>query len=108
MKPIYVIAIVIFIPLLIALLWALSIGGIGLSKDLNKRQADANRDVYQHNASYVLGKQQIIGKYLAEYRLAKTEDDRAALRSVINSELATVDRANLAPDIDKNLKQEGF
>jgi hypothetical protein len=108
MKTWQVFLIIILVPLAIFLAWGLSVGMIGINKDLNRRQADANRDVYQHNASYVLGKQQILAKYLAEYRLAQSQADKDALSSVINTELSTVDRANLSPDTIKNLEKEGF
>ena len=74
-------------------------GYIALYRDAAPRMADAERATYENSASYVQGKTQELAKYRREYETEKDAAAKSALRELILTTAATVDRSKLPADL---------
>lgn len=60
---------------------------------------NVRRNVYENTQSYVEGKRQEVLKYKLEYDLAKTEEEKTALKYIIVNTTVNLDLELLPPDL---------
>lgn len=61
------------------------------------------RDVYEQTPSYTEGKKQELLKYMLEYKRAKTENEKGAIKFTIQHEMSTVDTSKFDYDLQSFL-----
>ena len=77
-----------------ALIFGISLFGLGYYKFFAPKYEDAKRDVFENTKSYLHGVQQDLGKYYFEYQNAD-EEGKAAIKAVIRIRFAEVDESKL-------------
>jgi hypothetical protein len=90
---------IVAVVLLVGLVVGGTFGYIALFRKAAPEMADAERATYENSASYIQGKTQEIAKYKREYESSKDAKDKSALRELILTSAATVDRARLPADL---------
>ena len=89
--------------LVIGLIMALSYGfgwfGVGYTKTVGKAQQNAETEVFKQSQSYIDGKNQELSKLQLEYKLAKADDEKAAIKATILHSFAGVDENILSEDL---------
>ena len=75
----------------VVLLCGVTWGGIEFYRFFGVKQQNAEREVFEQTKSYVHGKIQALSKAYGEYQLAKDDEEKAAITSVIKVQFAGFD-----------------
>ncbi len=94
----WTIGIVASIALLIAIAFALELGGLQWKSYFNPKHAAVDREVFKQTRSYNEGKEQDLVKYRYEYMRAKTNDDKEAIASTVRLAFADYNESLLESD----------
>jgi hypothetical protein len=76
---------------LVAVAFALNLGGLEWNRFFQPKYEDVKRQTFERNKSYVHGSIQDLGKRYREHTAADTEDDRAIIRNLVAIEFAEFD-----------------
>jgi hypothetical protein len=93
-----------YVAALIAVVFFLNGLGLVSFKFFAPKMEDAKRTVFENTQSFVHGKAQQLSKYRLEYNLAKSDEDRRALRVAILSAASDVDLDKLPYEIASFVK----
>lgn len=85
-------------------IWISARAGTAIYKDVAPRQVEAEREVYVNTPSYINGKNEILMKYISEYKQAVSTQDKNAIRDQILNEASTVDIDKLNPQVREFIK----
>jgi type II secretory pathway component PulL len=100
MKAWRIILIVIaFFALIIALSYGFGWIGVHQTKTFKKAQQNADREVFEQTQSYVEGKRQEAVKLYKEYRLAKSPEEKEAIKSIVSHSFANFDENKLSNEL---------
>ena len=66
-----------------------------IGKEVRKAHADVDHEVFKENKSYVEGALQDLSNYKHQWTIAKTQDDKLAIETVVRDQFANFDQNNI-------------
>jgi hypothetical protein len=90
--PRIVLIVIASIAVLIGLYFGLGYLGVIHTRTVGKAQQNAQREVFENTQSYVEGKRQEAIKFYKEYREAKTDADKNAIKMMVSQNFANFDQ----------------
>lgn len=69
------------------------------------KREDARREIFENTQSYVEAKRQELLKYYTEYREAKSTEDSAAIKFMVQQSFANVDDSKFTGELGKFLNE---